>query len=242
MSTLTQYYQKNQDENPYTMESFRDISRVTVLKEKIAEWIPKGAKILDVGCGDMFLAKEMPDYDWTGVDVNSQVNDGKAVKHDIEQFPYPFKSASFDAVVCSEVLEHLFDPVAVTKEIHRLLKPNGVYIVSTPNADFIEHYLTGFREIIFDVRKSWTKEHIHNYNLESHKQILASAGFKQFVYTGCDPHAGTFYQNGREVLHRFLQKELKLEDLAAIKLTDKLIGDMFKDYCHTILLVVKKGG
>lgn len=44
----------------------------------------------------------------------------------------PFRDAVFDAVICSEMLEHVLDPVTVLKEISRVLKPNGVLLASVP--------------------------------------------------------------------------------------------------------------
>ncbi len=43
----------------------------------------------------------------------------------------PYADASFDAVVCTQVYEHLDDPAAATAEIHRVLRPGGVAFVST---------------------------------------------------------------------------------------------------------------
>lgn len=48
-----------------------------------------------------------------------------------ENIPYP--DNSFDIVFSCNVLEHLADPAAVFKEVHRVLKPGGVYLVKTPN-------------------------------------------------------------------------------------------------------------
>jgi 2-polyprenyl-3-methyl-5-hydroxy-6-metoxy-1,4-benzoquinol methylase len=44
-----------------------------------------------------------------------------------------FKDETFDAVVCTEVLEHLYDPVPAVEEAHRVLKPGGTYLVTVPH-------------------------------------------------------------------------------------------------------------
>jgi SAM-dependent methyltransferase len=44
----------------------------------------------------------------------------------------PFEVASFDTVVCTEVLEHVPEPAQVVREIARVLKPNGYVILTTP--------------------------------------------------------------------------------------------------------------
>jgi SAM-dependent methyltransferase len=49
-----------------------------------------------------------------------------------ESFPYP--ENSFDLVVCAEVIEHLLhDPMAMLRGIHRILKPDGALVLTTPN-------------------------------------------------------------------------------------------------------------
>lgn len=236
MSTLVKYYQSNQEENPYTMESFKDTSRVSILISLIAELAPKGAKILDVGCGDMYLSKVLPDYKWSGIDVAKAKG---AVIHDLEAPPYPFKAESFDMIICSEVLEHVFDPVKVTKEIHRLLKPDGSYILSTPNADFIDHFIHHFEQVIFDVRKSWTKEHIHLYNKQSHQQILDTCGFKMESYTGADAQTGVVFTQAFLKLEAFLI-QFYMTKQKATDATGHLMGEMFKDFAHTIVITARK--
>jgi SAM-dependent methyltransferase len=46
-------------------------------------------------------------------------------------------TSAFDAVVSVEVLEHVEDDAAFVREVHRVLKPNGVFVMTTPNGDFV---------------------------------------------------------------------------------------------------------
>ncbi len=53
---------------------------------------------------------------------------------DVETDTYPFPDATFDVVLCLELLEHLaIDPMHMMAEINRVLKPGGVFVLSTPN-------------------------------------------------------------------------------------------------------------
>lgn len=235
MSSITEYYRSNEDVNPYTMESVEPSSRVQIIIDLIKEHGSQG-RILDVGCGDMLLARKLPTYEWVGLDVNPTMNKSQCIQHDIESTPYPLEPDSFDTIICSEVQEHLFDNVKVTKEIYRLLKPGGLYIVSTPNFDFIDHYISNFREVIWNSGKSWTKEHIRQFTLESHKQILGLAGFQTCDHTGADPHFGEFFKTARQVVTAFIEQNFKLDHLKAQIQGDKLISDMFPGYLHTIVL------
>lgn len=54
---------------------------------------------------------------------------------DVERDVFPHDDASFDVVTCLEVLEHLaVDPMRMMAEVNRVLKPGGVFVLSTPNA------------------------------------------------------------------------------------------------------------
>ena len=58
----------------------------------------------------------------------------------VEMAPLPYASESIDVVVFCEVIEHLtLDPVAALAEIHRVLRPHGQLIVSTPNVARLEN-------------------------------------------------------------------------------------------------------
>ena len=65
---------------------------------------------------------------------------------DIESEPLPFDSASLDAVIFTEVIEHLWhDPLFALGEINRVLKPRGTLILSTPNFTCLRHRLNFLR-------------------------------------------------------------------------------------------------
>ena len=49
--------------------------------------------------------------------------------------PVPLPAESFDAIVSAEVIEHLENPRAVFREFHRLLKPRGHLLLTTPNQE-----------------------------------------------------------------------------------------------------------
>lgn len=106
-------------------------------------FVPKGARVLDVGCLPPInlLAMRESGIDAEGVDLNpqrfSQANsrEGLTVKKcNIETERLPYDDGGFDAVVFTEVLEHLRIDIPFTlREMHRVLKPGGRLLLSTPN-------------------------------------------------------------------------------------------------------------
>ena len=90
-------------------------------------------KILDVGCCRGGLRKYINrELDYYGVDVLTN-NFENYIRIDLNSKILPFKNKQFDAVNCSDVLEHLFYPLEMLKEIKRVLKDNGVVLISLPN-------------------------------------------------------------------------------------------------------------
>ena len=60
------------------------------------------------------------------------------IVYDLNNLPYPFPSGSFEVIEASHILEHLDDPFAVMKELHRLLATGGLLVIRVP------HFSRGF--------------------------------------------------------------------------------------------------
>lgn len=98
----------------------------------------KGKRILDLGCGFgeyLELCRGMGLEAW-GLDLDSYAlkNQRGVVRADAERIP--FKSRSFDIVICTDMLEHVSDDKRVIGEVKRLLKKGGVFILSVPSRLF----------------------------------------------------------------------------------------------------------
>jgi SAM-dependent methyltransferase len=85
---------------------------------------------LNLGCG----AFKKPGY--LNVDGNALVEPDVVV--DLDRFPYPFADAQFELIEADHVLEHLHDPFAVVRELHRILRPGGTLRIRVP------HFSRGF--------------------------------------------------------------------------------------------------
>ncbi|MGB9592462.1 MAG: methyltransferase domain-containing protein, partial [Candidatus Kryptoniota bacterium] len=90
-------------------------------------------KMIDLGCGDMpfreFLINQVDMYD--SLDLWPQSNDVIFVGN-IEDMNM-IESCTYDSAICLEVLEHVPNPQQAIKEIHRILKPSGIVIISVPH-------------------------------------------------------------------------------------------------------------
>jgi SAM-dependent methyltransferase len=95
----------------------------------------KGA-LLDVGCGEMPFRPLVPaDVSYTGIDVPNAASFGMSDRSDVVHFDgrtIPFPDASFDSVLCTEVLEHVEDPDRLVAEIWRVLRPGGTVLATIP--------------------------------------------------------------------------------------------------------------
>jgi ubiquinone/menaquinone biosynthesis C-methylase UbiE len=104
------------------------------ITEKIT-LIAKSGSVLDLGGGKRFQ-KWLAPYKSLFIEENYKTFDydattGADIVGDIHQIPLP--DESFNAVICSSVLEHVKDPRQAVKEIHRILKPGGSAFVMVPS-------------------------------------------------------------------------------------------------------------
>ena len=82
-------------------------------------------RTLDIGCGNNKLIGSI------GCDFIDLPN--VDVVHDLNQFPYPFQSNSFELVVAKHSLQHLNNVPKVMDEIHRILVPGGKLLIYLPH-------------------------------------------------------------------------------------------------------------
>ena len=128
--------------HPDTMMAAEHLARYRWARQFV-----QGRRVLDAGSGTGFgalMLAEAGAAHVVGID-----NDAPAVEqasagcsHNIEftvgdVAAIPFGDASFDVVTCMEVIEHVEDPERVLDELQRVLKPDGLLLLSTPNRDVV---------------------------------------------------------------------------------------------------------
>lgn len=111
----------------------------------------------------------------------------------IEQHQFPFDDATFDVVVFCEVLEHLtMNPMAAMSEISRVLAPDGVLVLTTPNAARLENVVALLEgRNLYDPYSAYGPYGRHNREYTRHElhQLLIHCGFLPEVSYTANVHA-----------------------------------------------------
>ena len=99
----------------------------------------------------------------------------------MEHDPFPYADESFDVVLFCEIIEHLLlDPLHAIREIHRVLRPNGRLVVTTPNVARLGNVLsTVAGENMYDPYSGYGAYGRHNREFTQHElvRLLQFAGF-----------------------------------------------------------------
>lgn len=130
-------------------------------------------KILDLGSRDGSLLESFGvpkdrvfciDVDRTAVQ-SCRAKGFKAIWLDLNNSQLPFSDNEFDLVVACDILEHLFLPGGLLKEISRVLAPDGLLIGSTPNAFYWRHR----RRMLFGIDTIYYLDstHIRHFSVKS---------------------------------------------------------------------------
>lgn len=90
-------------------------------------------EVLDVGCGSKPYRAFIPASRYVGLEFDTpRARSSFSADAYYDGRTFPFSAASFDAVLCSQVFEHVFTPAGFLREIHRVLRPGGCLLLSVP--------------------------------------------------------------------------------------------------------------
>jgi len=177
---------------------------IRLLEKERVKWVIKHLhpenteKILDVGCGAGNILIEINNSKLFGVDLStylikkcktkcsSVIN--KIIHLTIADGQYlPFKTNSFDKVICSEVAEHVVSPITLLSEIARIIKPGGSAVFTIPNEALIVKIrkflkVTGLFKFFFknislgnakDKASYQNEWHLHYFDKHTFKNVLS---------------------------------------------------------------------
>jgi len=126
-------------------------ARLTLDREEaVLRLVSDGGRLLDVGCGEGWLVlaaasrfSEAYGIDISGVRIGRaqarvQESDSSRIRLQVVDVSegLPFDDGYFDAVSCVATLEHVFSPVAVAREMWRVLRPGGEIVIAASNAAY----------------------------------------------------------------------------------------------------------
>lgn len=136
-------------------------------------------RLLDVGCGIGGLLEVAAELGWTPFATEVSASCCAQLRprlhdrlHEGELTGAPFAAGSFDAVVLVEVIEHLLDPRDYLAAAHKLLRPGGALLLTTPNVDGSSARLLGSRW------RSFANEHLCYFGPRTLGALLERTGFR----------------------------------------------------------------
>lgn len=174
---LNRYYYRRPDYEGGTDTYFAMIRR----------HVPASATVLELGCGptnpvSQFLSQSFAAVDGLDISHACKQNEYLREAYVYDGSDWPLPDASYDAIVCNYVLEHVELPLKMIAEVRRVLRPGGVFCFRTPNQ---YHYVS----LVSRCTPHWFHERVANRlrNLDD----------------GADDPYPTFYRmNSRRALRR----------------------------------------
>ncbi|MGV8879830.1 MAG: class I SAM-dependent methyltransferase [Sphingobacteriaceae bacterium] len=157
------------------------------------------AKILDLGCGNGALVSWLlekgfdaygTDASEKGIRIASEKHPGRFYIQDLsrDHLPDELREISFDVVISTEVIEHLYDPrtfIRFCKQLFRN-KSNGCLLISTPYHGYLKNLaLSLFNHWDQHLNPLWDGGHIKMWSKKTLIKLLEEEGFQVTAFYGC---------------------------------------------------------
>jgi 2-polyprenyl-3-methyl-5-hydroxy-6-metoxy-1,4-benzoquinol methylase len=165
----------------------------------IAE-LPKNpnACILEIGCGNgntgAIAISEGKCARYCAVEIHTPAVEiaktkiTEVVQGNVETMDMPWTSQSFDALILSEVLEHLVDPWAVLRKLRPLMKPGALVFASTPNISHYKVVLMLLRGQFRLTDKGVTdRTHLRWFTPQTFREMFKSCGYCVYQVRSLSP-------------------------------------------------------
>jgi ubiquinone/menaquinone biosynthesis C-methylase UbiE len=144
----------------------------------ITGFVDPRSRILDIGCGSSRIVQSLPRA--VGLDIQLKKlrrissSSRRLVQATITRLP--FREAAFETLICSQVIEHVPEPLVDWREFNRVLAPGGTFVVGTPDYATLAWPLL---EWAYDIvhPKGYVNEHINRYTAASLRACLEQHGF-----------------------------------------------------------------
>lgn len=176
----THYYPRSS----FNVEDFRPYHEVAGIRawlngvyRSAFRWVPRNVRVLDIGCGfgETLGYHAERGCDVYGVEADEnirRISDIYGFRVHVGLFdPDSYPRDFFDYVTMDQVIEHMSDPVETLQGVARVLKPGGVAVLSTPNADGWGARRFGSRWLHWHV-----PYHLHHFSVRSMGLTAERAG------------------------------------------------------------------
>jgi SAM-dependent methyltransferase len=193
--------------------------------------------VLDFGCGSKpYESLFVNANSYVGVDIEVSGHNHKDSKVDYfyDGKKLPFNDASFDAIVCFEVFEHVFNIEEVLAEISRVLKPNGQLLISIPFA-WDEH------EIPYDFARytSFGITHILNKNNFEVVKLTKTTTYILAVFQMLIAYLHQYALPKGRLIGRFSQLIVIFPLNVMALLFNTLLPKRYEYFCNNVVLAKK---
>ena len=164
------------------------------LLKKINRFSESG-RLLDIGCSNGSFVSAAQDLGWEAYGIELEKDSFEIAKrhglkvYNKDLFQQGFPDNYFSIITLWQVIEHLSDPIIMLNEINRILKPNGLLVVSTPNIQSI-----GWKLLNENWRAVEPQVHINLFSCLGLKTITEQNGFKTKLIETLDIKPSTIKQ------------------------------------------------
>ena len=178
-SEMAQHYGSNYDAMIATsgeeaVEAYWSGPRSTLLRHK------SGGSILDMGCSSGGFLSSLDRSAWKlrGIEISSEVAQraraGTGAEVYVGDVPdAPFLPASFDAITCFHVFEHMYHPRKVMEKVYEWLRPGGVFVTYMPNIDSAGARIFGSYWYALELPR-----HLYHFSPVSLSRLATSVGME----------------------------------------------------------------
>ncbi len=156
--------------------------------QKIVNYIDSQKKVLDIGCAEGDLSREMKINECKIVGIELDEQSAQIAKQfceevivgDIESLEINSKYKNyFDFIVLADILEHLKEPLEILCRLEYYLKDNGYVILSLPNiANWRMRIKLLLGKFDYEDQGLLDKSHLHFYNVKSAKALISDANLE----------------------------------------------------------------
>ena len=174
------------DERYIEEEQGRRVSACSILikLDKLKRDRNSSSRLLDIGCGTGILLDEARKMGWEtcGVEVSKWAAQYAKEKfnlkiHNTTLEEVKFSACSFDVVIMQDVIEHLVNPRQALTKVRKILKPDGILYINTPDIKSISSRL---------LKTKWwgmNSFHLYYFSKKSLDRLLVKSGFRAIKYS-----------------------------------------------------------